>query len=196
MRTGPGRNYPATWTYVRADLPIRVVEVYQNWRKIEDPDGTRGWMLVSLLSDTRTAIVRGEEPRAMHEQPDEASTIRFRAAPGVVGRVSRCAAGWCRFDVRGRTAISAPIRSGASGPTKSSTKAAMADLLLADFAQRVGDSFEIVAGELAVVLTLGDARAIPGSARAGGGFRLEFSGPPDPVAAAGHLSIFGRFGDA
>lgn len=102
MRTGPGRNYPATWTYVRADLPIRVVEVYQNWRKIEDPDGTRGWMLVSLLSDTRTAIVRGEEPRAMHEQPDEASRIRFRAAPGVVGRVSRCAAGWCRFDVRGK----------------------------------------------------------------------------------------------
>lgn len=61
----------------------------------------------------------------------------------------------------------------------------MADLLLADFAQRVGDSFEIVAGELAVVLTLGDARAIPGSARAGGGFRLEFSGPPDPVLPQG-----------
>ncbi len=102
MRTGPGRNYPATWTYVRADLPIRVVEIYQNWRKIEDPDGTRGWMLVSLLSDTRTAIVRGESPRPMHEQPDEASAIRFRAAPGVVGRISRCAGGWCRIDVHGR----------------------------------------------------------------------------------------------
>ena len=102
MRTGPGRNYPATWLYVRADLPIRVVEVYQNWRKIEDPDGTTGWMMVQLLSDTRTAIVRGDEPRPMHEARDAQSPIRFRAAPGVVGRISRCSDGWCFFDVRGR----------------------------------------------------------------------------------------------
>lgn len=102
MRTGPGRNFPATWRYVRADLPIRVVEIYQNWRRIEDPDGTRGWMMVSLLSDQRTAIVRGNEPQPMHEEPNSNSAIRFRAAPGVVGRISRCADGWCRFDVGGR----------------------------------------------------------------------------------------------
>ena len=103
LRTGPGRRYPATWTYVRADLPIRVVEIYRNWRRVQDPDGTTGWMLVSLLSDTRTAIVRGESPRPMHEQPDEVSAIRFRAAPGVVGRISRCGGGWCRLDVQGRS---------------------------------------------------------------------------------------------
>src|SRR5919107_1087311 len=34
MRTGPGQNYPATWLYVRADLPIRVVETYPNWRRV------------------------------------------------------------------------------------------------------------------------------------------------------------------
>lgn len=102
MRTGPGQNYPGTWEYRRADLPIRVIEIYRDWRKIQDPDGTTGWMLVRLLSDQRTAIVRGSEPRAMHEAPDEATPIRYRAQPGVVGRVSRCADGWCRFDVHGR----------------------------------------------------------------------------------------------
>ena len=59
-------------------------------------------MLVSLLSDQRTAIVRGEAPRPLHEAPDAASPVRFRAEPGVVGRISRCAGGWCHFDVRGR----------------------------------------------------------------------------------------------
>lgn len=103
MRAGPGRTYPATWRYVRRDLPIRVVEIYQNWRKVEDPDGTRGWIMVSLLSDQRTAIVRGNEPQPMHEEPNSGSAIRFRAAPGVVGRISRCGDGWCHFDVRGRT---------------------------------------------------------------------------------------------
>jgi SH3-like domain-containing protein len=103
MRTGPGRNYPGVWLYVRGDLPIRVVEVYQNWRRIEDPDGARGWMMVSLLSDQRTAIVRGNAPQPMHEEPNSSSAIRFRAAPGVVGRISRCGDGWCHFDVRGRS---------------------------------------------------------------------------------------------
>lgn len=102
MRAGPGRTYPATWVYVRADLPVRVVEVHEQWRKIEDPDGTTGWMLVTLLSDTRTAIVRGDGPRSMHERADLRSPVRFRAEPGVVGRISRCASGWCWLDVRGR----------------------------------------------------------------------------------------------
>lgn len=102
MRTGPGRNYPATWLYQRADLPIKVVEVYPNWRKIQDPDGETGWMLVQLLSEQRTALVIGESPRDMHEAPSSEARVTYRAAPGVVGRISQCASGWCRFDVQGR----------------------------------------------------------------------------------------------
>jgi SH3-like domain-containing protein len=99
MRTGPGKNYPATWLYKRADLPVKVLEVYPSWRKVQDPDGTIGWMLVNLLSDTRTAIVRGNAPAPLHEAPREQSKIRYRAAPGVVGRLSECTVDWCRFDV-------------------------------------------------------------------------------------------------
>jgi SH3-like domain-containing protein len=99
MRTGPGRNYPATWLYKRADLPVKIVEVYPQWRKVQDPDGTTGWMLVNLLSDTRTAIVRGEAPVPLHEAPRAESKIRYRAEPGVVGRLSECTVDWCRFDV-------------------------------------------------------------------------------------------------
>jgi SH3-like domain-containing protein len=102
MRTGPGQNYPGRWLYTRRDLPIRVVRVYREWREIEDPGGTKGWMLVSLLSDQRTGIVTGEGLAPMHVSPDEASEVRFRAQPNVVGRVSRCTGGWCYFDVHGR----------------------------------------------------------------------------------------------
>lgn len=102
MRTGPGRNYPATWEYRRADLPIKVIEVYQSWRKVEDPGGTTGWIHVNLLSSTRTALVIGEEPRPMHEKPDPGSPVRFLAEPGVVGRLSDCRESWCQLDVNGR----------------------------------------------------------------------------------------------
>jgi SH3-like domain-containing protein len=102
MRTGPGRNYPATWLYQRADLPVRVVATYPNWRKVEDPDGATGWMLQHLLSDRRTALIRGPGARPIYEQPEESSKLLYRAEPGVVGRISGCGGGWCRFAVGGR----------------------------------------------------------------------------------------------
>jgi SH3-like domain-containing protein len=102
MRTGPGREYPAEWLYVRRDLPVQVVEVYQNWRKVRDPDGTTGWMLANLLSAERTAMVRGNGLQALHERPESTSSVRFRAEPGVIGRISDCDNGWCRFDVGDR----------------------------------------------------------------------------------------------
>lgn len=101
MRTGPGRNYPASWLYVRADLPIKVVDIYQSWRKVEDPDGTQGWMQVNLLSDRRTAMVMGTIAE-LHATPDFGSRVVYRAAPGVIGRISKCRSNWCYIDVRGR----------------------------------------------------------------------------------------------
>ena len=99
MRTGPGKNYPGIWLYKRRDLPVRVVKLYPNWRLIEDPDGTRGWMLVTLLSDRRTAIVKPGQPRPIHLEASASSSIRYRAEPGVVGRIEKCRNGWCRIAV-------------------------------------------------------------------------------------------------
>lgn len=101
MRTGPGANYPASWLYQRRDLPVKVLDIYGEWRKIEDPDGTQGWMLRNLLGDKRTAIIRGTIAE-LRAQPQFSARINWRAAPGVVGRISKCSAGWCWFDVRGR----------------------------------------------------------------------------------------------
>src|SRR3954453_12067657 len=89
MRTGPGRNYPATWLYVRADLPIRVVETYPNWRKVQDPEGEKGWMLQRLLADTRTGLVKPGPPRPLYDKADDHSPVRFRVEAGVVGRISK-----------------------------------------------------------------------------------------------------------
>lgn len=102
MRTGPAKTYPAKWLYRRADLPIKVLEVYPSWRKVQDPDGETGWMLVNLLSDTRTGIVRGDAPRPLHEAASADSPVRYLAQPGVVGRLNTCSGDWCEFEVGGR----------------------------------------------------------------------------------------------
>ena len=102
MRTGPARTYPASWLYQRADLPVKVIAIFKEWRKVEDPDGAQGWMQANLLSENRTAMVRGTQPIEMREQPETGARLQWRAAPGVVGRLSKCADGWCRFDVKGQ----------------------------------------------------------------------------------------------
>jgi SH3-like domain-containing protein len=101
MRKGPSSDVPVMWEYRRRDLPVKVIERFENWRKVEDPDGTKGWMAARLLSRTRTAIVTGGV-RPMHESPSRSSAVLYRAEAGVVGRIAECADGWCRFDVRGR----------------------------------------------------------------------------------------------
>ena len=103
MRAGPGRTYPANWLYQRAGLPVKVVAVFEkgSWYMVEDPGGTQGWILGALISDTRTALVTGGVAE-LHDSPRIAGRVTWRAAPGVVGRVSKCARGWCYLDVKGR----------------------------------------------------------------------------------------------
>lgn len=101
MRTGPGRTYPISWLYVRADLPVKVIDVYKEWRKIEDPAGTQGWLLAALLSERRTGVVQGGVTE-LRDKPAFAGKVLWRAQPGVVGRLSQCASGWCRIDVHGQ----------------------------------------------------------------------------------------------
>lgn len=101
MRKGPSPDVPVIWEYRRKDLPVKVVARFENWRKIEDPDGTKGWMAARLLSRTRTAIVTGDI-RPIRQSPSLAAAVAYRAEPGVVGRITDCADGWCRIDVKGR----------------------------------------------------------------------------------------------
>ncbi|MGY2735923.1 SH3 domain-containing protein [Sphingomonas sp. UYP23] len=103
MRTGPARTYPSSWLYQRADLPVKVLDVYDHgaWYKVEDPGGTQGWMMGTLVSEKRTAVVLGTVAD-LRDSPRDGGRILWRAAPGVVGRLSQCSRGWCHFDVRGR----------------------------------------------------------------------------------------------
>lgn len=102
MRTGPGRQFPATWLYQRSGLPVRVIETYPNWRKVEDPDGTIGWMQANLLADDRAGLVMKGPIRPLREAPNQAARIVWRVEPGVVGKLSECRRGWCRIDIRGK----------------------------------------------------------------------------------------------
>lgn len=108
LRVGPGEDYRIAWRYHREHLPMKVLRVMEGWRLVQDPDGTRGWMLARFLKRERGAIVVA--PRGvtvwlaeMHEKADPASRLLWRLEPGVTGRLGDCGEGWCEFEVDGRS---------------------------------------------------------------------------------------------
>jgi SH3-like domain-containing protein len=61
MRSGPGEDYHITHVYRREGLPIKVLREMEIWRLVEDPGGTRGWMMVRFITRSRSAIINGKD---------------------------------------------------------------------------------------------------------------------------------------
>ncbi len=102
MRAGPAEDYRIDWVYRRKQLPVKVLRLKEGWRLVEDPRGTKGWMLARFLTRDRGAIVMGEGPADMRENADAGSRVLWRLAPGVVAKLGDCAAGSCRLELDGR----------------------------------------------------------------------------------------------
>lgn len=99
VRVGPGLDYPVKWTFVRRGLPVEVIAESGNWRRIRDWDGEDGWMLGSLLSGRRTALVApwsGAKPVPMRARPRSEARVAAVVEPNVLVGIERCDGEWCR----------------------------------------------------------------------------------------------------
>lgn len=102
IRSGPGKQYPIGWVFVRRGMPLEVTAEYEQWRKIRDVDGAVGWIHGNLLSNRRSASVRGQKPRALLRRPDATSDVIAHLERGVIGSLLACEGPWCHFEVVGR----------------------------------------------------------------------------------------------
>jgi SH3-like domain-containing protein len=102
MRVGPSESYPIDWVYHREGLPVKVVRLYQGWRRVRDPDGAEGWVVARLLNPQRTAMVIGKGLAPMRAGGSPDAPLRWNVERGVVGKLGECDQGWCEFDVSGR----------------------------------------------------------------------------------------------
>lgn len=101
MRVGPSTRYRIDWVYHRRGVPVKVLRTREGWRYVEDADGTRGWFVGRMLTRTRHAIVTGDEAVAIRAEPRAGSALKWNVAPGNVGLLGECEAGWCEIDVDG-----------------------------------------------------------------------------------------------
>lgn len=99
MRVGPAEEYQIAWVYRRPQLPLKVLRMKDGWRLVEDPDGGKGWMNQRFLTRQRTGYVTGKEPADMRQSGEAGAKLLWRIAPGNVGLLGDCNAGWCQFEL-------------------------------------------------------------------------------------------------
>ena len=104
LREGPSKDHRTEWVFQRAGLPVEIVAEYETWRRIRDSEGTEGWVLHSLLSGRRTALVmpwaKGEvPPLSLRAEAADTSAAVAWLQPGVIVNVKTCTGRWCEVAV-------------------------------------------------------------------------------------------------
>jgi SH3-like domain-containing protein len=109
LREGPSKENQTTWVFQRAGLPVEIVAEFETWRRIRDAEGAEGWVLHSLLSGRRTALVtpwvkgdaKGEGAAVnLYERADERAEVIAKLQPSVLTSVRLCTGSWCRIVVQ------------------------------------------------------------------------------------------------
>ena len=99
IRVGPRMNYPIKIKYIKKNYPLKVLEEYEEWRKVEDFKKNIGWIHKSLISGTRTGIVLSNDNKTIKLfNTLDGNTI------GEIGRgnivfLEKCKIDWCLISV-------------------------------------------------------------------------------------------------
>ena len=100
LREGPSKDHRTSWVFERAGLPVEITAEFDTWRKIRDSEGSEGWVLHSLLSGRRTALVapwKKDQSMPLYDQPRPDSAVVANLQSGVIGNVKKCDGQWCRI---------------------------------------------------------------------------------------------------
>jgi SH3-like domain-containing protein len=99
LREGPSKDHRTTWVFEKAGLPVEITAEFDTWRKVRDSEGTEGWVLHSLLSGRRTALVapwRKDQMFTLYAKPSTSSGATARLQPGVIANIKTCDGSWCQ----------------------------------------------------------------------------------------------------
>src|SRR5271157_6379235 len=101
LREGPSKDHATKWVYQRAGLPVEITAEFEIWRRVRDSEGVEGWVLHSLLSGRRTALVtpsKKAENSKVYARPSDGADLAATLQSGVIVNLRKCDDGWCQID--------------------------------------------------------------------------------------------------
>ena len=100
IRVGPSMNYPITIKYVQKSYPLKIIEEYDNWRKIEDFNKTIGWIHKSLISGKRTGIVLPNNDDQIKIFNTKEGKVIGSIGKGNIIFINKCKIDWCSISLK------------------------------------------------------------------------------------------------
>ena len=94
VRYGPGRDYPIKYVYNKKNLPVKVIDKKENFRKIIDFKKNSGWIHHTQLKKGKSFILLKD--RILFTKPTKHSKPLFKIAKGRLLIVKKCKKNWCR----------------------------------------------------------------------------------------------------
>jgi SH3-like domain-containing protein len=98
LREGPSKDHATKWVFQRAGLPVEITAEFEIWRKVRDSEGAEGWVLHSLLSGRRTALVapgKKDQTFKIYAKPALQADVSASLQSGVIVSVKSCDGSWC-----------------------------------------------------------------------------------------------------
>ena len=99
LREGPSKDHATKWVFQRAGLPVEITAEFATWRRVRDSEGAEGWVLHTLLSGRRTAVVGPGKKEATYHvvaAPSEKADLVAQLQAGVIVNIKKCDGAWCQ----------------------------------------------------------------------------------------------------
>ena len=95
LRIGSSVNYPIALKYIIKNLPVEIIDEYDQWRKITDIEGNQGWIHKNLLKGERFAVINQNynSPLQLKNKP-EGRVIGTIGKRNIV-KIKKCLLNWC-----------------------------------------------------------------------------------------------------
>ena len=95
IRVGPSKNYPIEIKYIKKNYPLKVIEEYEEWRKVEDFKQNSGWIHKSLITGTRTGIILSSDNKTIKLLNTLDGNVIGEIGKGNIVFLEKCKIDWC-----------------------------------------------------------------------------------------------------
>jgi len=94
VRYGPGFDYPIKYVYKKKNLPIKIIDKKENFRRIIDFKKNSGWIHVSQLKKGKSLILLKDQ--ILFSKPTRYSKPILKISKGRLLLVKKCKKKWCK----------------------------------------------------------------------------------------------------
>lgn len=94
VRYGPSFEYPIKFIYKKKNLPIKIIDQKDNFRRIVDHKHNSGWIHTSQLKKSSSVILT--ENQIIFSKPTKFSKPVAVAEKGKLILIKKCKENWCK----------------------------------------------------------------------------------------------------